>query len=54
MYIALSNGWFNNCYLINMFSSKRVLANILYSFTKILVKMEQLKFVETGCMSING
>ena len=28
------------------------LANILYSFTKILVKMGQLKFVETGaCLS---
>ena len=43
-----------------MFSNKRVLtiifrlANNLYSFAEILVKMQQLKFIETDCMRING
>ena len=30
------------------------LANILYIFPEILVKMEQLKFIETDSMPING
>ena len=43
-----------------MFSNKRVLtiifrlANNLYSFTEILVNMQQLKFIESDSMRING
>ena len=30
------------------------LANNLYNFAEMLVRMEQLKFIETDCMLING
>ena len=58
MYIALST----DLTIANslMFSNERLLgiffplANNLYSFPEILVRMEQLKFIETDCMPING